>query len=171
MNIDWLLIKLHGGQKKAEQKGAEREFKPQFHTQWKYFFFNFILFFNFTILYWFCHISKWIHHRYTCVPHPEPSLLPPHTLPLGHPSAPAPSIQYRASNRLILIYISLTAFFSCAYLVFVCLFWWSICSNVLPFKKWVIFSLLLNFQGSFYILGTSKKRLLQPDISEVKKGG
>ena len=31
--------------------------------------------------------------------HPEPSsLLPPHTIPLGHPSAPAPSIQYRASN-------------------------------------------------------------------------
>ena len=60
---------------------------------------NFILFFNFTILYWFCHISKWIHHRYTWVPHSEPSsLLPPHTIPLGHPSAPAPSIQYRASN-------------------------------------------------------------------------
>ena len=58
-----------------------------------------ILFFNFTILYWFCHISKSIHHRYTCVPHPEPSsLLPPHTIPLGCPSAPAPSIQYRASN-------------------------------------------------------------------------
>ena len=57
----------------------------------------FILFFNFTILYWFCHISKWICHRYTCVPHSEPSsLLPPHTIPLGHPSAPAPSIQYRA---------------------------------------------------------------------------
>ena len=64
-----------------------------------FFFFNFILFFNFTILYWFCHIPKWIRHRYTCVPHPEPSsLLPPHTLPLGHPSAPAPSIQYRASK-------------------------------------------------------------------------
>ena len=59
---------------------------------------NFILF-NFTILYWFCHISKWICHRYTCVPHPESSsLLPPHTIPLGHPSAPAPSIQYHASN-------------------------------------------------------------------------
>ena len=61
------------------------------------FFFNFlnlILFFNFTILYWFCHISKCIRHWYTCVPHPEPSsLLPPHTIPLGHPS-----IQYRASN-------------------------------------------------------------------------
>jgi len=62
-------------------------------------FFFFILFFNFTILYWFCHISKWICHRYTRVPHPEPSsLLPPHTIPLGHPSAPAPSIQYRASS-------------------------------------------------------------------------
>ena len=64
------------------------------------FFSNFIfLFFNFTILYWFCHISTWIHHRYICVPHPEPSsLLPPHTIPLGHPSAPAPCIQYRALN-------------------------------------------------------------------------
>ena len=36
----------------------------------------FFLFFNFTIFYWFCHISKWICHRYTCVPHPEPSSLP-----------------------------------------------------------------------------------------------
>ena len=62
-------------------------------------FLNFILFFNFTILYWFCHTSKWIRHRYTCDPHPEPSsLLPPHTIALGHPSAPAPSIQYRTSN-------------------------------------------------------------------------
>ena len=33
------------------------------------------------------------------VPHPEPSsLLPPHTITLGRPSAPASSIQYRASN-------------------------------------------------------------------------
>ena len=68
-----------------------------------FFFLRFILFYfflNFTILYWFCQISKWISHRYTCVPHPEPSsLLPPHTIiPLGHPSAPAPSIQYHASN-------------------------------------------------------------------------
>jgi len=59
-------------------------------------------------LYWFCHISKWICHRYTCVPHPEPSsLLPPHTIPRGHPSAPAPSIQYCASNLdwpLVFIY-------------------------------------------------------------------
>ena len=56
-------------------------------------------FFNFTILYWFCHISTWIRHRYTRVPHLEPfSLLPPCTIPLGHPSAPDPSIQYHASN-------------------------------------------------------------------------
>ena len=39
------------------------------------FFFYFILF-NFTILYWFFHISKWICHRHTCLPHPEPSSLP-----------------------------------------------------------------------------------------------
>ena len=79
----------------------------KWYLMWVFFFkepqLNFILFyfyfFNFTILYWFCHISKWIHHRCTCVPHPEPSsLLPPHTIPLGHPSAPAPSIQYRTSN-------------------------------------------------------------------------
>ena len=33
------------------------------------------------------------------VPHPEPSSrLPPHTITLGRPSVPAPSIQYHASN-------------------------------------------------------------------------
>ena len=62
-------------------------------------FYIFILFFNLTILYWFCHISAWIYHRYTHVPHPEPSShLPPRTIPLGRPSAAAPSIQYRALN-------------------------------------------------------------------------
>ena len=35
---------------------------------------------------------------YPCSPSWTLSLLPPHTLPLGHPSAPAPSIRYRASN-------------------------------------------------------------------------
>jgi len=89
MNVSWII-------KKAECWRIDA-----FELQcWRrLFFFNLILFFNFTILYWFCHISKWIRHRYTCVPHPEPSsLLPPHTIPLGCPSAPAPSIQYRASN-------------------------------------------------------------------------
>ena len=70
--------------------------------QWLWFcqfLFFLILFFNFTILYWFCHISTWIRHMYTHVPHPESSsLLPPRTIPLGHPSAPAPSILYLASN-------------------------------------------------------------------------
>ena len=61
-------------------------------------FFYFTLFY-FTILYWFCHTSTWIHHGCTRVPNPEPcSHLPPHTISLGHPSAPAPSILYPASN-------------------------------------------------------------------------
>ena len=52
-----------------------------------------------TKLYWFCHTSTCICHRYTCVPHPEPpSILTPRTIPLGHLSAPAPSILYHASN-------------------------------------------------------------------------
>ena len=50
-------------------------------TKLRFIFFSFfflfkILFLNVTILYWFCQISKWIHHRYTCVPHPESSSLP-----------------------------------------------------------------------------------------------
>ena len=36
-----------------------------------------------------------------CVPHPEPSsLLPPHSIHLGRPSAPAPSIQYRDGEHM-----------------------------------------------------------------------
>ena len=42
--------------------------------------------------------QTWIHHGCTRVLHPEPpSDLPPHTIPLGHPSAPAPSFLYPAS--------------------------------------------------------------------------
>ena len=59
----------------------------------------FFSFFYFTILYWFCHTSTCIHHGCTCVPHPEPpSHLSPHTIPLGHTSAPTPSILYPAST-------------------------------------------------------------------------
>ena len=64
-------------------------------------FLNFILLllFYFIILYWFCHTSTWIHHGCTCVPTPEPpSHLPPHTIPLAHPSTPTSSILYPASN-------------------------------------------------------------------------
>ena len=40
-----------------------------------------------------------IHHGCKCAPHPEtPSHLSPCNIPLGHPSAPAPSILYPASN-------------------------------------------------------------------------
>ena len=50
-------------------------------------------------MYCFCHTSTQICHGCTCVPHPEPlSHLPPHTIPLGHASAPAPCILYPASN-------------------------------------------------------------------------
>ena len=62
----------------------------------KFIYFNWRLI---TILYWFCNTSTWICHGCTRVPHPEPpSHLPPCTIPLGHPSAPAPSILYPASN-------------------------------------------------------------------------
>ena len=37
-------------------------------------------------------------HVFPILNPPPSSLLPLHTIPLGHPSAPAPSIQYRASN-------------------------------------------------------------------------
>ena len=58
--------------------------------------FSFYFYFCFTILYCFCHTSTCIHHGCTRVPHPEPpSHLPPHTIPLGHPSAP---FLYPASN-------------------------------------------------------------------------
>ena len=47
----------------------------------------------------FCHTLTWISHGCTWVPHPEtPSHLPPHTIPLGHPSVPATSIVYHGSN-------------------------------------------------------------------------
>ena len=40
----------------------------------------------------FCHTLTRISHGFTCVLHPEPhSHLPPYPIPLGHPSAPAPS--------------------------------------------------------------------------------
>ena len=69
--------------------------------------------FNFTILYWFCHISKWIRHRYTRVPHPEPSsLLPPH--PSGSsqctsPKHPVSCIEPGLATRFIydIIHVSM----------------------------------------------------------------
>ena len=63
------------------------------------FFLIYYYYFYFTILYWFCHTSTCIHHGCTRVPHPEPpSHIPPNTIPLGHPSVPAPSFLYPALN-------------------------------------------------------------------------
>ena len=70
------------------------------HTHKDCSFPSFILFFYFTILCYFCHTSTCICHGCTRVPHPEPpSHLPPHTIPLGHPSAPAPSFLYPVLNQ------------------------------------------------------------------------
>ena len=70
----------------CKQKFMQVDLKSVNKIWYDLFFLNFILFLNFTILYWFCQTSKWIHHRYTCVPHPEPPcLLPPHTIPPGVP--------------------------------------------------------------------------------------
>ena len=66
------------------------------------FLFSFFFFFKFIFISWrlitvqycsgFCHTLTWISHGFTCVPHPDPpSLLPPHPIPLGLPSAPARS--------------------------------------------------------------------------------
>ena len=60
----------------------------------RFFFFTLQYCIGFTILQ---HES--FRHGCTRVPNPEPpSHLPPHTIPLGHPSAPAPSILYPALN-------------------------------------------------------------------------
>ena len=55
--------------------------------------------FYFTVLYWFCHTLTWIHHGCTWAPkHESLSHLPPHTISLDHPHAPAPSILYPVLN-------------------------------------------------------------------------
>ena len=61
-----------------------------------------LIFFPFIFISWrlitlqycsgFCHTLTWISHGFTCVPHSDPpSRLPLHPIPLGLPSAPAPS--------------------------------------------------------------------------------
>ena len=68
------------------------------------FFFKKFIYFNWrliTLQYCsgFSHTLTWISHGCTFVPHPEsPSHLPPHPIPLGHPSASALSTLSHASN-------------------------------------------------------------------------
>ena len=65
-------------------------------------YFNlFILLYNIVLVlpYIDLNLCTCIVYECTCIPHPEPpSYLPPHPIPLDHPSAPAPSILYHASN-------------------------------------------------------------------------
>ena len=62
-----------------------------------FFFFNFYFIFKlYKIVLVLPNIEVNPPQVYMCSP--SWTLLPPHTIPLGGPSAPAPSIQYRASN-------------------------------------------------------------------------
>ena len=67
-----------------------------------FFFFNFILFLTLQYCIGFAKYQNETAtgiHVFPILNPPPSSLLPPHTIiPMGHPSAPAPSIQYRASN-------------------------------------------------------------------------
>ena len=66
------IISKHGGFHAPDGDSArvwerERHGETSISSNWSQFFiFHGLLFFflDFTILYWFCHISKWIHHRY-----------------------------------------------------------------------------------------------------------
>ena len=54
------VISSHHVAKVLEFKLQHQSFQRIFRTDFLYFFFNFILFLNFTILYWFCQILKWL---------------------------------------------------------------------------------------------------------------
>ena len=70
-----------------------------FFSFYYYYFFFFLFFFLLYNIVLVCHTSECIRHGCTRVPHPEaPSHLSPHTIPLGHPSAPSPSFLYPVSN-------------------------------------------------------------------------
>ena len=79
--------------------GIKRNF---LHNRWSPALYADSFFFSFIFISWrlitlqycsgFCHTLIWISHGYTCIPHPDPlSRLPLHPIPLGLPSAPAPS--------------------------------------------------------------------------------
>ena len=73
-----------------------------FFFKFYYYYFLIQIYFNWrliTLQYCSGFAVHWHESIRTCVPHSDPpSHLPPHTIPLGHPSAPAPSTLYCASN-------------------------------------------------------------------------
>ena len=80
---------------------------PHFRQISYFFFFSlglgFFFFFNFYFIFKLHNIILVLPNIEMNLPQVYPyspswTLLPPHTFPLGHPSAPAPSIQYRAPN-------------------------------------------------------------------------
>ena len=78
---------------KKETKSLKGIHKPVTFNSFNIFFKFFIYF---TILYRFYHMI--LPQVYMCSPSWTPSHLPPHPIPLGHLSAPAPSILYHASD-------------------------------------------------------------------------
>ena len=74
----------------------EHPFYSQIDLVWIINFVVTLIFFSFSFFFFFycsgfCHTLKWISHGFTCIPHPNPSHLPLHPIPLGLPSAPGPS--------------------------------------------------------------------------------
>ena len=112
LNIQKTKIMVSGPTTSWEIDGETVETMPDFilwglqnHCRWwlqprnyYYFLFYFILLYDTVLVLPYINITlPWVYT--TRVPNPEPlSHLPPHTISLGHPSAPAPSIQYHASN-------------------------------------------------------------------------
>ena len=104
----------------------------------------------FTILYWFCHTSTWIRHGCTCIPHPEPPFhLPPCIIPLGHPSAPAPSILFPASN----LDVPLVYFYSCF------LWFWCHIQQIIIKTSIMKLSLMISSQR-FIVTGFTSKPII-----------
>ena len=93
-NIGWLGPDEEGNLSIVGKKIEKGEVSISAFLKYKFIYFNWRL-----ITLQYC-IGFAIHqHRYTRVPHPETFfLLSPRTIPLGCPSAPAPSIQYHAWN-------------------------------------------------------------------------
>ena len=91
----------------------------------------------------FCHTLTWISHGCTYVPHPEPPFhLPPHTIPLGHPSA---SAQSTLSHGLNLDWRSISHM---VIYMFQCYFLKSSHPHLLPQSPKVCFGICVSFAVS-----------------------